>query len=112
MKNIAYLDPKVKVHFDYTSHSETTLAPARSIEVLSIQPSEAPGLLATVAVRCGGILFRDVSVTNRGRGTFVNFPSRKVDGVWIELVEFTSTALRTAVVEVILAAVRAWAVTR
>lgn len=78
----------------------------RCIEVLSIEPSEAPGLLATVAVRCGGILFRDVRVTNRGRGTFVNFPSRKVGGVWVELVEFTSPALRNAVVECVLNAMR------
>jgi hypothetical protein len=95
---------------DRIAHSNTC-TPAVSqntaaIEVLQIEPGQTPGVLAVVAVKVGGILIRGVRVTNRGRGTFCNMPSRKFDDKWVELVEITSPALRAATVEVILAAVR------
>jgi DNA-binding cell septation regulator SpoVG len=84
----------------------------RAIEVLSIEPSVVPGVVAVVGVRVGGIQINQILVRNAGRGTFCNMPSRKVDDHWIELVQITSVALRQAVIEVIMHAVREWAVTR
>jgi DNA-binding cell septation regulator SpoVG len=81
-------------------------APPRSIEVVDIARGTVPGVVAIVAVRVGGLLFRHVVVNDRGRGLFVTFPSRKVAGHWVDLVEIVSPALHTAVVEVILATVR------
>ncbi len=84
----------------------TPKSAAPSIEVLSVEPGKTPDLLAVCSVKVGGVRIDQVRVTNRGRGTYINFPSRKVDGEWRDLVTLNSPALRTAVVECILAAVR------
>lgn len=89
------------------SHSKN-----RSIEVLSIVPSAWPGVIAVVTVKVGSVVINQVRVSNRGRGFFVDFPARKIDGQWVDLVTIVSPALRAAVVEVILATVREWTVTR
>jgi DNA-binding cell septation regulator SpoVG len=92
---------------DYTQfNAPTQTASNRTIEVVGIEPGDVPGVLATVTIRVGGIIFRGVNVTNRGRGAFVNFPSRKVDDAWVDLVEIVSPALRDLVAAVVLAAVR------
>jgi DNA-binding cell septation regulator SpoVG len=78
----------------------------RAVDVVGIVPGDAPGVLATVTIRVGGIVLRGVTVSDRGRGVYVNFPSRKIDGAWINLVEIASPQLREHVVSVILAAVR------
>ncbi len=90
----------------YSNHVPPNHTPKRCIEVTSLEPGLTPGLLATVTVRVGGIVIRGVRVTNQGRGTFVNYPARKIDGDWIELVEIVSPALRAAIAEVVLATVR------
>lgn len=83
-------------------------APANcAIEVLSVEPGATSSLVATVAVRVGGIVIRSVRVNDRGRGTFVNWPARRDGDKWIPLVELVSPALRDAVEAVILRAVGA-----
>lgn len=92
---------KVNAHSrNFSPYTATTI-----IEVLAVEPGEIPGLVATVAVRIGGIVFRDVRVVDRGRGVFVNFPSRKQGDKWVHLVELVSPALRDAVEAAILTSV-------
>ncbi len=78
----------------------------RAVGVVGIVPGDTPGLLATVTIRVGGIVLRGVTVSDRGRGVYVNFPSRKVGDAWVDLVEIVSPALREHVAAVVLAAVR------
>lgn len=86
--------------------------PNRSIVVLSIEPGHTPGVIAVCTVRCGGIVFHQVTVANRGRGWYVNFPARRISDHWVDLVEIISPALRAHVVAVVLGAVREWMATR
>lgn len=81
-----------------------TPAPNKSIEVIRAVTGNTPGLLAMVDLRVGGVIIRDIRVNNRGRGTHINYPSRKIDGHWIEIVTIASPSLREACESVIMAA--------
>lgn len=82
----------------------TTPNPKKSIEVLSIMADTSPGVIAVLDMRIGGIRINRITITDRGRGSFINYPRRKISDSWVSLVEITSPPLRVAVEDVIVAA--------
>ena len=77
----------------------------QSIAATNIQPGEGD-IIATCDLKVGGLLIHHVRV-RRGRNgsAFVNLPSIRMNGHWIDAVEITSVPLRDACRQVVLAAV-------
>lgn len=79
----------------------------RCICVLKCAPSDAHDCIAVVDVKIGAVTVRNITVRSPiFYGTYVNMPRQWVNKRWVDLVEITSPALRQAVVDAVLGAVR------
>jgi DNA-binding cell septation regulator SpoVG len=85
------------------NHIQPT-TPYHSIAVTDLQLGE-DALIATCNLKVGGLLIHHVKVRRGRNGIFVNLPSIRINGHWIDAVEITSAPLRDACRQVVLAAV-------